>query len=414
MRLFRPLRDPNMAILWTGASIGAVGLQIYDASIAWIAVEALGNHASWVVMVTAFISLLFALFGGLLVDRFDDFQALSWIDAARGLLVLVPVVWLLFSPDALWLFVPTVLLSALLRALPLPLLYGALPRLSREIALLNAMNALIDGAQRLSRILGPLVIAALQNVLQQIAILGMAALCFFISSVSAWMVKRRMPADAVAKPAPEVDAAVAAAKARPLAEVAEAFRAARARPPVWYALMTNIVGNGAWQVGYILGVALMIQSESLGDLGGYAAVMTAYGCGNIASSLIFGNIEFHRPPWWTRAGHTVAGIGYVAMACAPDINWLMAAAALTASGAPMADLSFLTQIQTEENRRMVARFYRLRLVGAWIGALAATSVSSLLYELLGIRVVIAICGLSLIVAGIYGFHWQQKRSSSLS
>jgi DHA3 family macrolide efflux protein-like MFS transporter len=404
MRLFRPLRDRNMAVLWLGASIAGLGLQVYDSSIAWFMVEALGSRASLVVTATAAISLLFSLFGGLLVDRFDEFAALTWIDGLRGLLVLVPVVWLVLSPDSTWIFAPAVLLMALLRPLPLPIAYAALPRLSADPRLLNAMNALIDGSQRMARILGPMLIGALQVITQQIWILGVAALCFFASAFCASRVARAL------HPVPDATATAAAiAPVRPIRDVLDAMRAARAHAALFYSLIANMVSNGAWQLGLMLGIVLMIQGEKLGDIGGYASVIAAYGCGNLASNLVVGNLAILRPARWTLAGHGLAGLGYILMALSPDITWLMAAAAITAAGPPLADLSFLGMIQADPNRRMVARFYRLKLVGAWIGGLVASAAGVTLFAAFSARLVVGACGLMLLLAAVLGYLWQQRR-----
>jgi len=406
MRLFRPLADRNMAVLWFGASIAGLGLQVYDSSIAWFMVEALGTKATLVVSACAFISLLFSLFGGLLVDRFDEFRALTVIDCLRAGLVLLPVLVLWAAPDAVWIFAPAVLLMALLRPLPLPLAYSALPRLSRDPGLLNAMNALIDGSQRLARILGPMLIGALQVITQQIWILGMAAVLF---SMSALFMARVKPQTEPPNGIEGGSFAQPAVKARPIADVLEAFRAARARAEIVYSLFTNLISNGGWQLGLMLGVVLIIQGEKLADISGYASIMAAYGVGNLASNVIAGNSTILRPERWTLAGHSIAGSGYVLLALAPDIHWLMAAAALTASGPPLADLAFLGMIQSDPNRKMVARFYRLRLVGAWIGGLASTAIGVPLFEAFNPRVVVGACGLLLLVSALAGYRWLQKQ-----
>lgn len=403
MRLFRPLADRNMAVLWLGASIAGLGLQVYDSSIAWFMVEALGTKATLVVSACAVISLLFSLFGGLLVDRFDEFRALTVIDSLRAALVLLPVLVLWTAPDAVWIFAPAVLLMALLRPLPLPLAYAALPRLSRDPGLMNAMNALIDGSQRLARILGPMLIGALQVVTQQIWILGSAALLFAAAAVLMSRVKPQIE--------PDGSFAAPVVKARPIADVLEAFRAAKARAEIVYALFTNCVSNGAWQLGLMLGVVLMIQGEKLADISGYASVMAAYGVGNLAANVVAGNMTIQRPERWTLVGHCIAGSGYLLMAFAPDIHWLMAAAALTASGPPLADLAFLGMIQSDPNRKMVARFYRLRLVGAWIGGLASTAIGVPLFEAFAPRLVVGACGLLLLVSTLLGFRWLRIKLS---
>ena len=405
MRLFRPFRDRNMAVFWLGASIAGLGLQVYDSSIAWFMVEALGSRASLVVTATAAISLLLSLFGGLLVDRFDEFTALTWIDGLRSLLVLLPVAWLALSPDSTWIFAPAVVLMALLRPLPLPLAYSALPRLSSDPRLLNAMNALIDGSQRLARILGPMLIGALQVITQQIWILGVAALCFAAAAFCASRVARalRVLPDSAAAATPPVPT-------QPIRDVLDAMRAARANVTIFYALVANMVSNGAWQLGLMLGIVLMIQGEKLGDIGGYASVIAAYGCGNLASNLVVGNLAILRPARWTLAGHGFAGTGYILMASAPDITWLMAAAAITAAGPPLADLSFLGMIQADPNRRMVARFYRLKLVGAWIGGLASSAAGVTLFEAFSARMVVGACGLMLLLTAVLGYVWQQRQS----
>ena len=43
MRLFRPLRRAEIALLWGGQTLSALGDQLYGVALSWIAVEEIGR-----------------------------------------------------------------------------------------------------------------------------------------------------------------------------------------------------------------------------------------------------------------------------------------------------------------------------------------------------------------------------------
>jgi hypothetical protein len=53
--LVRPLRQPTMALLWSGLALSSVGDQAYAVTFTWIAVEAFGAAAGWVVAMGPFM-----------------------------------------------------------------------------------------------------------------------------------------------------------------------------------------------------------------------------------------------------------------------------------------------------------------------------------------------------------------------
>ncbi|MGI4942508.1 MAG: MFS transporter [Janthinobacterium lividum] len=156
MRLLRPLRHRAMELLWGGLALSAVGDQAYNVAFAWIATEAFGAGAGFLVALGPLAGLLTLAFGGRIADGLPPGQAMVWADLARTAALLVVVVgWTVAGrPPASALVVAVVVLAAGM-AVFRPALQAVLPPLLPDRGLLPAANALLDGTERIARLLGP-------------------------------------------------------------------------------------------------------------------------------------------------------------------------------------------------------------------------------------------------------------------
>ena len=64
VRLFRPLRDVPIALLWGGLATSAVGDQFYAVALSWIAVAVFGAAAGYLTALKAATVLVTALGSG--------------------------------------------------------------------------------------------------------------------------------------------------------------------------------------------------------------------------------------------------------------------------------------------------------------------------------------------------------------
>ncbi|HEY3846841.1 MAG TPA: hypothetical protein VGL95_06985, partial [Acetobacteraceae bacterium] len=102
MRILAPLRSPQLALLWGGLALSAVGDQLYAVALSWIAVGVLGPAAGYLSALGAAAVLMAALASGHWADRCEQRKLMMSADLIRaGALIVLVALWsLLERPPA--------------------------------------------------------------------------------------------------------------------------------------------------------------------------------------------------------------------------------------------------------------------------------------------------------------------------
>ena len=102
MRILAPLRLPQLALLWGGLALSAVGDQLYVVALSWIAVGVLGPAAGYLSALGAAAVLITALIGGHWADCCEQRTLMMSADLIRAaaLIVLVALWNVLERPSA--------------------------------------------------------------------------------------------------------------------------------------------------------------------------------------------------------------------------------------------------------------------------------------------------------------------------
>ena len=169
--------------MWIGQTLSRVGDYVYEIALAWWVLQETGS-AEMMSLVLVFAltpSILFALLGGVAVDRFSRPKLMLASDVLRGCVALVVALLARASVLEVWHIYLASLLFGFLDAFFQPA-YGALvPQLIPEADLTSA-NALTGLTLNLGRIAGPALGALLFNALGPFWAFGINSASFFISS----------------------------------------------------------------------------------------------------------------------------------------------------------------------------------------------------------------------------------------
>ena len=401
MRLLQPLRHRPMALLWGGLALSAIGDQAYNVAFAWIATEAFGAGAGFLVALGPLAGLATLTFGGRLADALPPGQAMVRADLARaGALLLVVAAWSVAGrPPAAALVVAVAVLAAGM-AVFRPALHVVLPSLMPDRGLLPAANALLDGTERIARLLGPALAGLFSAALPLRHLLTVDAATFLASAAAVWAIGRRRLIPAVRSGAP-----MAA-----LAGVLHGVRAVRKHPVLSYVFTMIGVLNGAWYAAYFLLLPLAVQAAGL-PLTAYGLVISAYGCTNLAANLVLGSRPTAaNPARQVFAGNLCLGTGIagVGLAAALPAGWLvpvaMAASGLAAVGGPMQDIPIAVLQQTALPRADVPAATRALMAGSQAGVLGALVLAPALLTVVPLPGLIAACGAAIFVQGAVGLR----------
>lgn len=159
LRLVRPLRARNFALLWSGWTISLLGDGMYTVAIAWTAYELSGapTALTLVGLAAAVPQLVLVLIGGVLSDRFERRRVMLGADVLRGVVVAMIGVLALADVLRLWQLVALVALYGIGTAMFSPAITALVPDLVPHDRLLEA-NALNQISRPLMlRFIGPAV-----------------------------------------------------------------------------------------------------------------------------------------------------------------------------------------------------------------------------------------------------------------
>lgn len=405
--LVAPLRNVAFALLWGGLATSAVGDQVFGVVLSWIAVGTLGTAAGYLVSLQALATLVAALFVGRWADRRDDRAVMAGADLARAAVLGVTIaVWLARGQPAAWTLFACVLVLAVGQALFRPALQSAMPALLDETRLLPAANALVDTTERIARLLGPGVLAMASALLPLVHFVTFDAATFLISAAAIGTIIRLRPA--APRPAPRHETV--------LQSLVRGFATVRRNEILWFMLKTTGGINGAWYAAFFVGLPLIIERSGVAGPGGsglaaFGLVISAYGSTNLATTLVVGSRGIaRRPARLIFGGNLILAVGMTAMglaAVALPAAWMLPAfalaAAFSATGGPMQDITVATLRQTKLPHEDLAAAVRAFMVVNNLGMLIALLLAPTVFDRLGIAGGVVLCGLVVLAIGVAGW-----------
>jgi MFS family permease len=274
VKLLRPLRERDFALLWSGMTISLLGDGIFVVAAAWqvydlendpVALSAVGT--AWSLGMVAFL-----LTGGVVTDRVDRRRVLIAADLVRAAVVATIGVLSLTGAIAIWHLVALVALMGVGEAFFGPAFGAIVPEVvAREhLVQANALDQLVrQAATRLAGpALGGIVVAA---VGPGAAFMGDAGTFAVSAACVAAMGVRMVPVETVRS-------------AR--RELVEGLAYVRREPWLWATLISASLSL-LFFVGPIeVLLPYVVRNDLHAGAGGYGAVLAATGIGAVAISLL--------------------------------------------------------------------------------------------------------------------------------
>lgn len=378
MRSLGALRVPSLRRLWLAAAIAAVGDDLFRVAMVWLAVEAIGSLAAWLPALQAGTLIVVSFWGGRVLGA--DARTMIGVNLVRVFVALVPVVVVMIGFQPIGALVFAAGMFAACRASFEPAMQASLPRLSANEAMLLSSNALFDATNRLARLVGPTLAAALVLVIPVIHLLTVQAVMALMALLLVISLRRHLP---------PFEAARGAANS-----IITGFRLVHGHKVLRIAVGANVISHGTWVVVITIGMALLIDERhpavfGLPGAGAYGLVIGAYGTGNLAGNLFAASRP--NPPGIAAmfGGEMVMGCGFLGIGLvgllASD-SWLvpglMIVAAMGAHGASFHDMPIALMVQRFPPH-FIAAVHRARMVIQQSGILTALFISPLFFDRFG-------------------------------
>jgi DHA3 family tetracycline resistance protein-like MFS transporter len=305
VKLLRPLRERDFALLWTGMTVSLMGDGIFLVAEAWqvydihndpVALSLVG--LAWTGGMTAFL-----LTGGVVSDRVERRRVLIAADIARALVVAATGVLSLAGVLQIWHLVALAVLYGAGEAFFGPAFGALIPEIvaPQQLVEANSLDQLVR--QACEKLLGP----ALGGLL--VAALGVGtaflvdAATFAVSAACIWALRvRSVP--------------VRSADGTQRKAVREGLAFVRTQPWLWSTLIAASLSLLLFLGPLEVLLPFVIRNDLGTGAGGFGAVLAAGGVGSVLMSLI---VSQRGPPrryltfaygMWTFS--TVAFIGYAA------------------------------------------------------------------------------------------------------
>ena len=398
MLMLKALRVKSIRLLWIGQAFSSIGDEIYRVGLIWIAVGLIGADAGYLNCAQLAALMIMSFVGGKWADHWDPLPTMMRVDAWRFFIVLVPVVYSFFAPISLGLLTTVAILLSGLGAFFDPAIQSVLPAFSPNGETLQSAMGLMMTTIRLARMVGPGLVGILATMIPPIHFFTMDAITF---AVSFWTLKALPHAPRESK------------IQRPRMSVVEAilsgFRILQSDPEMRFVLWTKAITGGTWTLAFGLGYALLVQEIAAHDTRAFGLTIAAYGIGNFAGALYFGNRTRVRPALMMFIGYIWLGTGFVMNAFCYSIPWLMVSAAYTGFSGTANEVTFFDMVQTRFARADVTKIARFRVANDTLVTLVLMLFAPMLFRMLGVRTVIASCGVIWICVGVAGMYHRVRK-----
>jgi MFS family permease len=276
VKLLRPLRERDFALLWSGMTVSLLGDGIFVVAQAWQVYDLDNDPVALSVVGTAWTlgMVAFLLTGGVVTDRVDRRRVLIAADLVRAAAVVAMAVLSLTGAIAIWHLVALSLLMGVGEAFFGPAFGAIVPDLVPTEHLVQA-NALQQLARQATvRLVGP----ALGGLV--VAAVGAGA-AFLVDGGT-------FAASAVCVAALRVRSAPAERARSARRELREGLAYVRREPWLWATLVA-----ASLSLLFFLGpievlLPFVIRNELAAGAGGYGAVLAATGAGAVVTSFVLG------------------------------------------------------------------------------------------------------------------------------
>jgi len=395
--MIRALRQPQLLRLWFGQASSSIGDEIYRVGLIWLAVGLMGENTGYLAAGQTASLMLLSFIGGRWADNWNPRHTMISVDLIRAVIVLIPVIVSFFMPNPLFvLWIMAFLLSGL-SAFFDPATQGMIPVLAKDRETMQATNGLMSTTIRMARMIGPAIVGLLSAFIPMIHFFTIDAITFCVSAYCVYSLKKYFPEHVPVK-----------SKTSFKDSIMIGFNLAREVPGMDLVYFTKAITAGTWNLVLGIGFPLLVHHVTGGDARYFGLIMASYGVGNFIGALYFGNRP--RKDLWKLyfLGQFFLGIGFLAIGLAPNVEWIMIAAAFSGFAGPMNDLAFIDMIQQKFKVSDITKMFRLRMATESTMTLICTLSSPMIIKFTSVKTMILMSGVVWVTCGAVGLILKNK------
>lgn len=395
--LLRPLRIRDFRLLFGGETVSVLGDQFHFVALAWLTLQLTGSGLALgsVLMTAAIPRAIFMLLGGALSDRLSPRSLMLYSNVIRAVLVGILAVLVLTGRAELWQLYIMAGIFGVVDALFYPAISAILPMLVDEPTLPPA-NALMQGSQQLSGLIGPALAGLLVALVQTGAAFVIDAISFAVAATALLFVVggRRAP----------VAADTANGEHPSLIDTIRAgFGYAWSDPAVRSLILLTAAFNFGFTGPLSVGIPFLADHTLGGGSATFGILLSAFGAGALIGAVGAGAI--HRVPHLGAVTLTIAvglGVGLGLIGVAPNVPLAIGLLAAIGIGAGFINVHVVSWLQGRTAAEMRGRVMSMVMLGSVGLAPVSYALAGLVVDLGQVPVMFAIAGAIVAVAALVG------------
>jgi hypothetical protein len=383
VRILRPLRERDFALLFVGSAVSLFGDGVFLVAIAWQAYELSNVPTALSLVGVAWTAPMVALLllGGVLGDRFDRRRLLIVSDVIRALAVAAIGALAIADLLELWHLIALVAVYGAGEALFAPSFQAIVPDVVPQHLLVQA-NSLQQLTEPVAfRFVGPALGGALIAGLGTGSAFLIDAATFAVSVACVWRMRPRGPVRT------EVQASIRA-------EIGEGFAFVRSQTWLWATLLSAAVVLLLYIGPFEVLVPYLVKNDYGGGASGLGLVLGAAGIGAIVSALALGQRGMaRRHVLWMYLGWAVSVVCLAGYAVVAEVWQAMAISFVSGIALTLANITWTTLMHLHVPTEMLGRVSGFD----WLVSIGLTPVSFALAgpaaEAFGVETTMIVCGI---------------------
>ncbi len=400
-RLVRPLRTRDFRLIFSGETVSLLGDQFHFVALAWLALQLTGSGLALgtVLMTAAIPRAVFMLLGGALSDRFSPRNLMLTSNAIRAVVVGVLAALVISGNAQLWHLYVLAAIFGLVDAFFYPALNTIVPMLVSETHL-PAANALMQGTQQLTGLIGPalagLVIAAVQTG----PAFAVDAISFAVAATVLVAVRggRRQAA-------PVTDPGVTDEGPSLLTTIGEGVAYAWRDPAIRSLLVLIAAFNFAFTGPVNVGIA-WIADNRFGGSADFGILLSSWGAGALLGAVMAGSIRHVPNLGWVTMGVSLAmGVGLAGIGVAPSMLSTLLILVTMGVGIGFINVRVIAWIQGRVPGPMLGRVMSLVSFGSVSLAPVSLALAGATIDFGAISAMFAVAGAIMVAATVAGIAW---------
>ncbi|MBM3324665.1 MAG: MFS transporter [Calditrichaeota bacterium] len=397
---------PGLFPLWLAGFISTMGDEIHWVAMLWLIYDLTGSKlATGLVGAAQFLpAVLFGLFAGVLVDRFDRRRVMMAADLARALLV--TVIPLLLASGHLRGFHLGVLAFAIsgFTVAFMPARDALVPELVEKENLTQA-NALIQGSINLAFLLGATFAAAALPVVALSGLFYMDAVSYLLSFACIWWIKKaRVKRIEIAPSVPSHEPPLRALREG----LAHAYRDGRIRGLLIVTAINNLFIMGP----AIVGVPVYVRDHLHQGPQGLAGIDACF-----AAGMLLGSLVLHRWGKQLPKGRVILsaiifdGLTFIPLLWTSKLWTTMLVVFVHSLGIPFITVSRTTLIQEIVAPRMQGRIFSMINLAVYGLTALSAALTGIALEWIPVAQLYAIIGMLAALVGLLGWTVRDLRTA---